>query len=138
MTGAQENFKVIPTINHPYNRVKKELLALSVQMCSLDPSLFYLKDQNNIVIGILFLYVDDFLWTGTKFFEEKVINKLITMFLISSSNSSLFKYLGLNMSSRQQDILPDQNKYLYSLQPAKVSTASAANISSSLSENEKT
>ena len=121
-----------------YNRVKKELLALSVQMCSLDPSLFYLKDKNNIVIGILCLYVDDFLWAGTKLFEQKVINKLITLFSISSSNSSSFKYLGLNVSSSQQGILLDQNQYLSSLQPVKVSTARAANKSSNLSENEKT
>ena len=73
-----------------------------------------------------------------KFFEEKVINKLITLFSISSSNSSSFKYLGLNVSSSQRGILLDQNQYLSSLQPVKVSAARAANKSSNLSENEKT
>ena len=96
-----------------YNRVKKALLALSTQMCSLDPSLFYLKDQNNIVVGILCLYLDDFLWAGTTFFEEEVINKLKTLFSISSSNSSSFKNLGLNVSSSQQGIHTTRTKPVF-------------------------
>ena len=79
-----------------YMRVKSEMKSLSVEMCSLDNSLF-MWHVNGRLEGLICIYVDDFLWTGTVLFETEVIAKLKSKFLIGSSASIAFTYVGLSI-----------------------------------------
>ena len=90
-----------------YMRVKSELKSLSVKMCSLDNSLF-VWHRNGLVEGIICIYVDDFLWTGTVTFEVKVINELKKKFLIGSSASVTFTYVGLSIKAYGDGITKDE------------------------------
>ena len=79
-------------------RVKSEMKSLSVEMCSLDNSLF-MWHVNGRLEGLICIYVDDFLWTGTVLFETEVIAKLKSKFLIGSSASIAFTYVGLSIKA---------------------------------------
>ena len=120
-----------------YTRVKTELLKLSVAMCSLDPSLFYMQLDNKIV-GIICVYVDDFLWAGTDYFRKNIVDKLYDLFLIGDEASASFRYVGLNISTDcSNNITIDQNMYASALLPVKISSERSANKSSALSDSEK-
>ena len=119
-----------------YTRVKDELTSLSVKMCSLDKGLF-MWYRNGQLEGIIVIYVDDFLWAGTTNFENCVVNILRTKFLIGSSSSKSFRYVGLNIVSEGEEIMVDQLQYASSLQPISINKARSSNKLCELSEIEK-
>ena len=119
-----------------YMRVKGELLSLNVQMCSLDPSLFAWYNNGKLE-GILCVYVDDFLWAGTKAFEEQVISKVRELFCIGNTESNSFKYIGLNVCSSNGRVSIDQHQYILTLAPIKISQERAVLKLSELSCMEK-
>ena len=102
-----------------YLRVKTELLTLGVSVCSFEPALFYWNNGEELE-GIICVYVDDFLWAGTKKFENNVINKLKDLFLIGNSVVGDFKYLGLNIESTSDSVMIDQAQYITSLKPISI------------------
>ena len=79
-----------------YTRVRDELTSLSAKRCSLDSSLF-MWYKNGKLEGMVSIYVDDFIWAGSTNFEICVIEKLRSKFLIGSSASRSFRYVGLNV-----------------------------------------
>ena len=106
-------------------RVKDELHSLSVRMCSLDNSLF-MWFQNGELEGLICIYVDDFLWAGTDLFYASVVKVLRTKFLIGSSASASFTYVGLCIKSYVDGITVDQSRYISSLNPVPLSKARTA------------
>ena len=119
-----------------YLRVKDELSSLSVKMCDLDNSLF-LWQYNGTLEGIICIYVDDFLWAGTRQFEEQVINKLKRKFLIGSSASIAFTYVGLSIKSYDDGITIDQTQYIESLSTIHINKLRSSQKKSELTESEK-
>ena len=119
-----------------YNRVKTELISLSVEMCTLDNSLFIWKVDGKLE-GVICIYVDDFLWTGSIAFYNKVIQVLKTKFLIGSSASRSFTYIGLTIRSCNNGLSVDQIQYTSSLKSIPISQDRALQKTSQLSENEK-
>ena len=69
---------------------------------------------------LLTIYVDDFLWAGTNEFKEQVINELRKRFLIGSSASVTFTYVGLSIRSFEDGITIDQSQYISSLGPITI------------------
>ena len=67
-------------------------------MLRSDPALFYFVHENH-VCGFIALHVDDIIWVRNSNFDEAVLNKLRTKFLIGRENNIPFRYLGLDMSS---------------------------------------
>ena len=103
-----------------YLKIKKELKAMDVKVVPLDNSLFTFH-QNGELQGIICIYVDDFLWTGTELFQRKIITKLETKFLIGSSASVNFTYVGLSIKSYEDGLTIDQDQYIASLTPIPIS-----------------
>ena len=119
-----------------YLRLKEALLEIGADMCNLEGTLF-MWYYNNVLEGIVCVYVDDFLWTGTNRFEQVVIDKIRNEFKIGSAESNAFKYIGLNIESNQDGFTVDQIQYCMSLHPIKISNTRSTQKSSSLSEREK-
>ena len=119
-----------------YLRVKDELSSLSVKMCDLDNSLFLWYNKGKLE-GIICIYVDDFLWSGTPCFENEVINKLKGKFLIGSSASIAFTYVGLSIKSYDDGITIDQSQYIASLNPIPISQSRLSQRKSLLIDSEK-
>ncbi|CAL4089682.1 unnamed protein product, partial [Meganyctiphanes norvegica] len=120
-----------------YMRVKSALNSLSVKMCSLANSLFIWK-RNGKLEGLTCIYVDDFLWAGNATFKKCVIDELQKQFLIGSSASESFTYVGLRIKSFSDGITIDQTQYASSLVPVTISSARNMQRKSQLSESEKT
>ena len=59
----------------------------------VDPCMFYFYKENQF-IGLVFLYVDDFLHMGNKVFEEEVIQKVKLVYHIGKSEEGSFSYTG--------------------------------------------
>ena len=119
-----------------YLRVKEELLSLGVCMSMLDPALFSWYD-GEILEGVICLYVDDFLWVGTDSFKKRIIDKLSDMFTIGSKVSRAFKYIGLNIESKNDHSTLDQIDYCQALRPVPISRRRMQEKSSELSSAEK-
>ena len=90
--------------------------------------------RNGQLEGIIVIYVDDFFWAGTTTFENYVINVLRTKFLIGSSSSKSFRYVGLNIVSKGEGIMVDQLQYAASLQTISINRARSSNKLGELSE----
>lgn len=122
---------------HWYLRVKNQLLDLGAMVSSLDSALFSWR-CNGRVEGVVCIYVDDFLWAGTPDFKKQVIDPLSQVFLIGSSESKAFKYVGLNiLSYKDGSITLDQLQYASTLTPVTISRQRATVKSSELSESER-
>ena len=117
-------------------RVKGELLKIGVKMSTYDNGFFsYIQDGK--VEGIVCLHVDDFLYAGTKKFEENVIDKISRIFCVGNEEKGMFKYVGLNVSSEKNAYNVDQMHYAASLRKIQISPARANNKQSELSKREK-
>ena len=85
-------------------------------MSKADPALFYYH-ENNILVGMIAIHVDDFLWSGTNDFENKFISKLRNMYIVGKENQSVFKYLGINLTEKNSGITIDQINYSENIKP---------------------
>ena len=119
-----------------YLRVKKELKDLSVEMCRLDNSLFAWKRKGKLE-GLICIYVDDFLYAGTENFYRNVILKLKEKFLIGSTESMAFTYVGLSIKSYADGITIDQSQYIAGIERIPISKERALERKEELSEIEK-
>ena len=119
-----------------YFRVKNELKSLSVKICPIDNSLFSWNKDGKLE-GIICIYVDDFLWAGTENFYKKVIEKLKKKFLIGSSESIAFTYVGLSIRSYRDGITVDQIQYIAGLAQIPISKKRASEKNVNLDGKEK-
>ena len=108
-----------------YMTIKRELISMSVEVCPLDNSLFIWK-ENGILQGVICIYVDDFLWSGTNLFYKKIIKRLQEKFLIGSSASITFTYVGLSIKAYKDGLTIDQDQYIYSLKPIPINKSRIA------------
>ena len=119
-----------------YNRVVKEFEALDVSQCELEHAM-YVWHNNGKLEGIICIYVDDFLWAGTSTFKNLIIDKLKQKFLIGSSASKCFTYLGLQINSIHDGIIVEQTDYIASLYPIPLSNVRIAQKTSTLTNAEE-
>ena len=105
-------------------------------MCTLDNSLFIWRKDGKLE-GVIGIYVDDFLWTGSLVFYNEVIQVLKTKFLIGSSASTSFTYIGLQIRSYNDGITVDQIQYADSLTSILISQERSLQKNSPLIESEQ-
>ena len=53
--------------------------------------------QNDKLAGMFLDHIDDFIWGGTKRFEETVINQIRGKFEVGKQSDRAFKYLGVDI-----------------------------------------
>ena len=119
-----------------YKRVKSELKSLGVTISPLDNSLFFWH-VDDILQGIICVYVDDFLFGGTQLFLDTIIKKLINKFRIGSSAKITFTYVGINFNAYNDGLTMDQDHYINSLTTIPISTARATEKNCDLTKEEK-
>ena len=98
-----------------YNRVREVLVGLGAIVSSFDNALFLWYDSSGNLMGLLASHVDDFIYSGTKFFLTTVIVKLIQTFKVSKSCDGSFKYLGITIKQNNGVIQVDQDLYVPSI-----------------------
>ena len=72
-----------------YLSVKEFLNSLGVNECRYDPCISCCYDDQGNLCGILCTHVDDFLFAGTSWFIENVINPLKAKFSIRTEGAVL-------------------------------------------------
>ena len=120
---------------HFYISVEEELERLGCTRSSLDPSVFY-KRQDNKIIGVLACHIDDFLHAGNEDFDDDVMKKLCSRFLAGKIAERNFMYVGFEVKQDMTGIILDQQEYLQDLEnpvlkPVLVSKKSENDLSAS-------
>ena len=118
-----------------YMRVKSVLTELGVQKCPLDNSLFFWH-VNGILEGVICIYVDDFLFAGTKDFVDKIIMRFMKKFQIGNTGNVNFTYVGLRINSYNDGLTLDQDHYIRSLSSITISKERALNKNDDLDKKE--
>ena len=121
-----------------YKKVKTSFLKLGGNISKSDPAVFYWLDSAGELIGLLACHVDDFLWGGTDYFEKNVIDLVRREFVVGKEEESSFKYVGINIQSKDGKILYDQNFYAKNLEYIILSKARSVQKDSNISELERT
>ena len=104
-----------------YFTVKKTLHELGCIQLKTDPAGFYWYYGGELC-GLFLMHIDDFLWGGTKIFEQHVINHLKEKFDIGNQSSGTFVYIGLELDQNEQGITLKQDKYLGHINPIELHT----------------
>ena len=103
-----------------YGRVKSFLLQNNGKMSVADPAVFYWHN-GTVLLGILCVHVDDFLWAGVADFETDSANNLRLTFKTGKEETESFKYIGLGINQCDDDIIIDQESYINHLKATDVS-----------------
>lgn len=77
-----------------------------------DQTIFYWKDKENNLEGIMCSHVDDFIYGGSREFETNVIEKIKNKLQIGSEEKQEFKYIGVNIKQEKDKIYLHQNTYI--------------------------
>lgn len=105
-----------------YNRVNDELIKLGMKRCKYDEALFYLHVKN-ILVGIITVHVDDFLYGGTDQFHKIIVLPLQRIFEIGRICSTPMIYLGLLIDQTESKIIVNQDQYIQSLEEVDIKDA---------------
>ena len=119
-----------------YTRLRDEIINAGCVINSLDPGLFtYYVDK--VLHGIIASYVDDMLWSGTQQFEEYVIVKLRSAFVVSLEQDTVFGYIGVQLKQQEDmSIIVSQELYVNSLKEVEISEERLGDKHSPLNKTE--
>ena len=118
-----------------YESVKEELLKLGFTQCKLDPAVFYVH-ENKELIGMICCHVDDFLHAGNQRFE-KLIEKLKERFSAGKVEEKIFQYIGFQIQQLPSKIILDQSNYIDSMMNVTLDPGRAAEKNKPLNEKEQ-
>ena len=106
-----------------YLSLAEELRRLGCNRSAMDPSLFY-KCKDGKLEGVLVSHIDDFLHAGTPSFDAEVMKKICQRFSAGSLLDGTFVYTGYQIHQNENfEIIMDQDQYLRSAEPVKISPA---------------
>ena len=114
-----------------YLRVVDELMAMGVEVSQYDKAMFIWRPQGTPE-GFLCVHVDDFLWCGSKQFQEKIIGGLKRVFKISKENQLAFRYLGVDLTQSHGQLSVDQSAYVETISPIELKKTPTTETSSEL------
>ena len=121
-----------------YLRVREELINLGAHISSVDPGLFYWK-QNSNLIGMLACHVDDMIWGGNQYFKENIIDSLKKTFKFGPEEVDTFTYIGIELKQDQNcNIIVNQDTYINSIQEISLPVDRMKDRKSPLTASENT
>ena len=97
-----------------YNKVVKVVDELGGVRSRLEPNIFFWKKASK-VYGILCTHVDDFCYGGTESFLEETIGRLREKLKVGEQESKRFKYIGVMVEQRKNEISLNQWGYVNSI-----------------------
>ncbi len=103
-----------------YEKVRNNLEKLGFKKSMYDSGLFFLQNSNGDLEGLIGIHVDDFIHCGTEYFNDVVLNKVLSAFQIGKSESNSFMYTGFMLKQDEQGISLDQEKYVEGVTVPKI------------------
>ena len=107
--------------------VKEELLKLSCKQSHLDKAVFRWSYQEKLEVVVL-LHVDDFFLTGSKLFNEHVVEELTRKFKIGKRKSGDFRHVGLKIKKEETGISVNQDLYAEEIEEVRFDVKGRSNI----------
>ena len=122
-----------------YSRIKNALLRLGFEISKLDPAVFYFRNKNKEVIGLVGVHVDDFIHAGSDSFNQYVISPLMDEFKVGKNEKGSFMYTGFKITQDTNGIMLDQTDYVdKNLEPVIIDPVRAGQKNDALTEAELT
>ena len=90
-----------------------------VEVSKMDPAIFFWKNKEKKVDGVIACHVDDFLWGGSREFENTVIRQIRSTFYVGKEDqeeNGSFPYVGIELAKHKETIQLSQKKYQNNLQ----------------------
>ena len=104
---------------HWYDRVKDTLIEMGFICCKYDEAFFIYRNDLNLQ-GFVSVHVDDFLPSGNRDFQGRIMMKMKEVFEIGTESSTPMKFLGININQDSKyQINLDQNDYVSSIEAAE-------------------
>lgn len=120
-----------------YSNVREQTNKAGLTKGLYDDALFF-SVNNDMLSGMMTVHVDDFVFAGTQLFQDKIKEHLLDGFEVKSEESSVFDYLGLEVSQDLilHEISVGQEKYIQELKPITIDKARKNNKTSPLTSSE--
>ena len=106
-----------------YLTVTDELTSQGAKFSVYDNALFYWRLCGKLE-GIVCCHSDDFLFSGSQFFHDKVIRHLRHQFSLSSESDSNMIYAGIEISQLNRKIIMGQTSYINGTKPLSIENIS--------------
>ena len=103
-----------------YLTVRDKLIKMGSKVSIHDQGLFHFKDLEGRLISIIIVFVDDLLVAGKEATICKIENNLKEIFTIGDQQNSLFQYIGMNISHKDNYIELHQRNYINSIEPIEI------------------
>ena len=116
--------------------LKYELKRLGCQQTLLDKTVFFKKNDQGELCGLILTHVDDLLHCGNIDFEKTVMDPLCQRFKVGKRERKKFKYVGLKIEQSDHSIKLDQEQYAASLSYHERKTSGSAEILSGKDQTE--
>eukprot|EP00111_Clytia_hemisphaerica_P012072 TCONS_00035475-protein len=78
-------------------------------------------DSSNQLAGMFISHVDDFLYSGSQTFLKTVVKKVCETYKVGSKATDIFKYIGLEVSTNQNETTLWQSMYVKSIKEIPIS-----------------
>ena len=92
-------------------KVKQVFKKLGMKQSKYDPALFYDRDGQGQLNGIIGTHVDDFLMAGAENWIDKMVEKIKVHFLLGKVEKKDFLYCGYRIKQEAGRITMDQREY---------------------------
>ena len=101
-------------------RVKELFPALGLQRLEGDEAVYYRKDKDGELEGMVSTCVDDFDLAGTKSFLEKVTKEISNKLDVSKVEDDKFRYIGIDIKKVENGIEISMDEYAESLEEIRI------------------
>ena len=100
-----------------YLKVREELLKLGASPSTLDNGIFLFTTDDSL-IGIVIIYVDDFMWSGVEDHMRPHIDAIKQIFKISQESDTAFTYIGVRIiQNKDKSIFVNRKAYAEAISP---------------------
>ena len=121
-----------------YEKVKNNLEKLGFKKSTYDSGLFYLLNDKGELEGLIGIHVDDFIHCGTEFFNDTILNKVLSAFKIGKSETNSFMYTGFMLKQDDNGINLDQEKYVEGVTIPKIEAKRLSQTTEKMTSEELT
>ena len=97
-----------------YLILREELIKLRATPSKYDQAILTWDFENKLQ-GIIATHVDDFCFVRSETFENKVINRIHTLFRVKTEEDAKFQYIGLEIKKSNENLRITQDEYVKKL-----------------------
>ena len=106
-----------------YLTMTDELTSQGAKCSIYDNAPFYWRNCGKLE-GIVYCHVDDFLFSASQLFHDKVIRHLRNQFSLSNESDSSMIYIGIEILQSDHEIIMHQTNYINSIKPLNIENIS--------------